>query len=238
MRKIFFLTALLMMILTATAFAAEEPAQIEKTGEPYLYTSEDFKYSISCPIKPVAVVQNPWEETDRRGEMLVFVNEGFEVLYGYIIQVNAFKDNEVPDFNRGTMAAIGDYLTQLKENNGFGSADLVNITKKNKGVFAVTAEKIEVLNKETGEVEGEFVADKQYMYTFFRTPEGRCISIQLITADNSKSFIDTYRYGVASFKDLSKGGNAGDKKSKDKKSKDKKDKNDKKDKSKDKKDKK
>ena len=237
MRKIFFLTALLMMILTATAFAeevatedskAEEVATEEVNDEPYVYTSEDFKFTITCPLKPLAVVQNPWQEPERRGEMLVFANEGFDIQYGYIIQVNAFENDQVPDFNKGTIAAIGDYLKGLKENNGFADARLVNITKNNKGVSAITADKIDVINPETGEVEGEFVADKQYIYTFFRTPEGRCISIQLISASLDKTFVDVYRGSVASFKDNSK----------DKKSDKKKDKKDKKDKKKDKKDKK
>ena len=218
MRKIFFLTTLLMMILAATAFAEEAPAEeVETNDEPYVYTSEDFKFTITCPFKPIAVVQNPWQEPERRGEMLVFANEGFDVQYGYMIQVNAFEDNQVPDFNKGSIAAIGDYLKDLKEKNGFADARLVNITKKNKGVSAITAEKIDVINPDTGEVEGEFVADKQYVYTFFRTPEGRCISIQLVSASLDKQFVDVYRGSVASFKD-----NIKDKKS-DKK-KDKKDK--------------
>ncbi|MBE8952157.1 MAG: hypothetical protein SR1Q7_03305 [Quinella sp. 1Q7] len=217
MRKFFLLTALLMMILTTTAFAAEDESAAEPASdEPYVYTSEDFKFSITCPIKPIAVVENPWQETDKRGEMLVFANDGFEVLYGYVIQVNAFDSDKVPDFNKGSMKEIGDYLLDLKKKGGFESADLVNLTKHNKGVFAVSAKTIEVLD-DNGEVEGEFVADKQYLYTFFRTPEGRCIGIQLISANlEDKQYVDTYRYGVATFKD-----NSGDKKSKksDKKSK-------------------
>ena len=228
MRKIFFLTALLMMIFSTTVFAAEESADEpeQKDGEPYIYTSEDFQFSIACPTKPLAVVQNPWQETDKRGEMLVFANEGFEVLYGYVIQVNAFDTNQVPDFNKGSIASIGDYLIALKNQGGFATADLVNITKTNKGVTAVTPEKIDVINKETGEVEGELVADKQYVYTYFRTPEGRCIGIQLISANLSKQYIDTYRFSVGSFKDNSVADKKSkkDKKSKDKKTKDKKDK--------------
>ena len=224
MRKIFFLTALLMMILTATAFAedtAEETA--EPTDEPYIYTSEDFKFTITCPIKPVAVVENPWQEIEKHGEMLVFLNEGFDVLFGYVIQVDAFNTEDVPDFNKASMAIMGDYLESLKENGGFADARPVNITKKNKGVSVITADKIQVLNKETGEVEGELIADKQYIYTFFRTPEGRCISIQLICADlGNKQLIDTYHASVASFTDNIKDSKSKDKKSKDKKSKDKK----------------
>ena len=236
MRKIFFLTTLLMMILAATAFAAEEPAaenpaaEAEQTNdEPFEYTSEDFKFTITCPFKPIAVVQNPWQETDKHGEMLVFANEGIDVTYGYIIQVDAFKTEDVPDFNKGSVAAIGDYLKDLKEKGGFADARLVQITKKNKGVSTITAEKIDVIDPDTGEVEGEFVADKQYVYTFFRTPEGRCISIQLVSASLEKTFVDVYRGSVASFKD-----NIKDKKSKKDKDK-KKDKKDKKDKKKDKK---
>lgn len=218
MRKVFFLTALLMMLLATTVFAEEAPVEdtpaqdttaeetpiIEENSDPYVYTSEDFQFTITCPFKPLAVVQNPWQEPERHGEMLVFAHEGIDVQYGYIIQVDAFDTNQVPDFNKGTVAAIGDYLSALKTNNGFADARLVNITKNNKGVSAITAETIEVLNEETGEVEGEFVADKQYIYTFFRTPEGRCISIQLLSVSLDKTFVDVYRGSVSSFKDNSK----------------------------------
>lgn len=226
MRRIFLLTALLMMILTTTAFAeevAEQPA--ETNDEPYIYTSEDFQYTITCPIKPVGVVRNPWQEPEKRGEMLVFANEGWNILYAYLIQVNAFDTANVPDFNKANKETIDKYLEELKE-NGFGLTELVNITKDNKGVYAVTAETIEVLNQETGEVEGEFVADRQDIYTFFRTPQGRCISIQLRSVNMDKEFVDTYRYGVASFKDNSASNKKADKKSKT----DKKDKKSKKDK--------
>lgn len=226
MRKIFLLTALLMMILSATAFAeeADTPADAQ-ANEPYIYTSEDFKYTIACPIKPLAVVQNPWQEPEKRGEMLVFANDGWNIQYAYKIQVNAFDNEKVPDFNKADKATLDAYLEGLKKTNGFELAELVSLTKDNKGVYAVTAEKIEVLNKDTGEVEGEFVADRQDIYTFFRTPEGRCVSIQLLTVNMDKTLVDTYRYGVVSFKDNSTVEKNSDKKSKDKKSKDKKSKN-------------
>lgn len=219
-----------MMILTTVAFAEEAPEQID---EPYIYTSEDFKFTIACPIKPT-VVQNPWPEPEKRGEMLVFANEGFNVSYGYIVQVDAFDNEQVPDFNKADKATIDEYITKFKENNPFYSAvELVNITKDNKGLFAVTAKEFEITDKETGEVVGGGVADKEYVFTFFRTPEGRPVSIQLI-CDNieSKELLDTYRGSVASFKDNSPADKKTDKKSKDKKSKDKKDKKDKKSKDK------
>ncbi|MBR2520292.1 MAG: hypothetical protein IKE46_11000 [Selenomonadaceae bacterium] len=246
MRKIFLLATLLMMILSATAFAEEadekfpdeifekvDDLEVDQPDEVYVYTSEDFQYTITCPIKPLAVVQNPWEDPAKRGEMLVFDADGWDIRYAYYICVNAWDpdDKTIPDFNKGNTAAIGSYLSDLKNNSLFGDAKLVSITKNNKGIYAVTAASFEVTNKDTGEVEGEFVADRQDLYTFFRSPQGRCISIQLVTPDFSKTFVNTYRGSVMSFVDNS------DKKPKNKKDKDKKDK-DKKDKDKKDKDKK
>lgn len=229
MRKIIFLTALMMMILSATAFAEEvtEPSN-ETDAEPYIYTSKDFEFTIACPFKPVAVVQNPWQEPEKRGEMLVFANEGFDIKYAYLIQVNAFDNESVPDFNKADKKTLDEYLAKLTENGGFGSADLVNISSANKGILAVTAETIQVMNQETGEVEGEFVADRRDIYTYFRTPQGRCIGIQLISVSLDKEFVDVYRYGVASFKDNSAFNNKKSDKKDKKAKKDKKDKKDKK----------
>lgn len=239
MRKIFLLATLLMMILSTTAFAEEttDPSEIQfdelevdQPDEIYVYTSEDFHYTITCPIKPLAVVQNPWQDPSKRGEMLVFDAEGFNIRYAYYICVNAWDpdDKTIPDFNKSGTAAIGSYLSDMKNNGLFSEAKLVSITKNNKGVYAVTAAKIEVTNKETGELEGEFIADRQDLYTFFRSPQGRCISIQLVTPDFSKTFVNTYRGSVMSFVDNS--GKKPKKDKKDKKDKEKKDKKDKKDK--------
>lgn len=226
MRKIFLSVSLLLMLLTATAFAeepAEQPSEqasdqsLEQLSEEvfgkqefdqpddiYVHTSETFNYTITCPIKPLAVVQNPWPDPAKRGELLVFDNDGFDIRYAYYICVNAWEpdDATIPDFNKGSVAAIGEYLKALKTNGGFAIANLVNISKENKGVFAVMPEQISVTNKETGEVE-EYVADKQDLITFFRTPQGRCISVELLCVDLSKPFVDTYRGSVASFVDNS-----------------------------------
>ena len=231
MRKIFLLTMFLMMILTSTAFAEEIETNSEQNDEPYVYTSEDFKFTINCPIKPVAVVENPWQEPEKRGEMLIFANEGFDIQYAYLIQVNAFDNDTVPDFNTADKKILDKYLADLIENAGFGSAELVNISSTNKGVFAITAETIEVRNKETGELEGEFVADRRDIYTYFRTPEGRCVSVQLINKNlDSKELVDVYRYSVATFKDNTEPVKTDKKDKKSKKDKEKKSKKDKKDK--------
>ena len=101
MRKIFF------------AFAEEAPAEepteatvqetTETKDEPYVYTSEQFKYTITCPFKPIAAVHPAWFEDNQKGEMLVFANEGIKPLYAYVIHIDAFETDQVPDFNKGTV---------------------------------------------------------------------------------------------------------------------------------------
>ena len=234
MRRIFLTAILMLTLLTATAFAEETPEQsadqqkldrltedvfgeqpIDQPDDIYVHTSEDFKYTITCPMKPLAVIQNPWPEPEKRGELLVFDAEGFDIRYAYYICVNAWEpdDKTIPDFNKGPIAAIGEYLKALKTNGGFAVANLVNISKDNNGVFAVMPEQINVTNQETGEVE-EYVADKQDLITFFRTPQGRCISVELLCVDLNKTFLNAYRGSVASFTD-----NSDKKAKKDKKSK-------------------
>ena len=228
MRKIFLSAVLLLtMILSTTAFAEEaadqsaeqsldqvteevfgsgEEQQIDRPDEIYVYTSADFQYTITCPIKPLAVIQNPWQEPEKRGEMLIFDADGFDIHYAYYICVNAWDpdDASVPDFNKkNNTAAIGSYLTELKTNGMFGDARLVDISQNNKGVFAMTPGSIQVTDKETGEVE-ELVANRQDLYTFFRTPQGRCISIQLVSVNLDRNFVKTYQGSVMSFVDNSK----------------------------------
>ena len=97
MRKIFLLTTLILTMLTATAFAAEN-TETEKGVE---YTSELYGFKIVCPAEPKVVV-NPFPEPDKRGELLIFAvtPDGQDVAYGYMIQLDAFDTKAIPDFNK------------------------------------------------------------------------------------------------------------------------------------------
>ena len=189
MRKIFLMVTILMLALTATAFAADA----------YEYTSETYGFKIPCPAKPIVVV-NPFEDPYQKGELLVFANDGMKIIYGYQILLDAFRENAVPDFNSSNKKIVDAYLEKMREDDAYEYVELVNISKGNKGVMALTAKEITVLN-DKGEVEGTLVADRQSAFTFFRASNGRCISIQLLAEDFGKDNIEDYLKSVGTFRD-------------------------------------
>lgn len=218
MKKIFLLTTFIMTFFVATAFAAEEANSENAAGEKfefYKYTSETYGYQIDCPLKPVAVVVDQINDGDSRSERLIFSNDGAHINYGFIITLDAFDSKAVPDFNKADKKVIDDYLEKLKTANQYSQTSLVKITDNNKGVFAVLPDELEVLD-ENGEVEGTLTANNKSVITFFRTPSGRCISIQLLCNELSDNNIKIYRYASSTFKDADKstgGKNKSEKKS-------------------------
>jgi len=212
MRKIFLMTMLVVTFLCATAFAAEENSaetatttenQTAKTAEEssagFEYTSQTFGYKIMCPAEPKVVV-NPFPDPKKRGELLIFKNEGAEILYGYQIMFDAFDTKATPDFNKAKKKTLEKYLEKLKFNNAFEDAIVDEVSKGNKGVFAVTAKEIEIKN-DAGEVEDVAVATTQNEIAFFRTKSGRCISIQLITVELTDEVVMNFRKSVATYQD-------------------------------------
>ncbi len=193
MRKIFLMATFLLVMLTATAFAAD--------NEVYEYTSETYGFKITCPAKPIVVV-NPFEDPNQKGELLVFANDGIKIIYGFQILLDAFETTAVPDFNKADKKILDQYVEEMRVDNAYEYVGLQEVSKKNKGVLAITARRIE-LRDENGEVAGELVADQQSAFTFFRTSSGRCISIQLITDDFTQDNLDDYKKSVSTFRDAS-----------------------------------
>ena len=210
MRKIFLMTLLVASILCATTFAAEENSAettaenqtattAEESSAGFEYTSQTFGYKIVCPAEPKVVV-NPFPDPKKRGELLIFKNEGAEILYGYQIMFDAFDTKLTPDFNKAKKKTLENYLEKLKFNNAFEDAIVDEVSKGNKGVFAVTAKEIEIKN-DAGEVEDVAVATTQNEIAFFRTKSGRCISIQLITVELTDEVVMNFRKSVATYQD-------------------------------------
>ena len=235
MRKIFWMTFFLVTFLCATTFAAEENsaaepattaesastaetlATAETSTKGFDYTSKTFGFKIMCPVEPKVVV-NPFPDPAKRGELLVFANDGAEILYGYQIQFDAFDTNSTPDFNKAKKKTLENYLEKLKVNNAYEDAIVDNVNPENKGVFAVTAREIEIKD-DNGEVEGVAVASTQNEIVFFRTKSGRCISIQLITTNLTDEVVMNFRKSVSTYKDATELLMDDGKKSKSKKSK-------------------
>jgi hypothetical protein len=247
MKKIFLIATLILTMFTATAFAAENEnaadsenkADTEKVFVPYEYTSETYGFKILCPTKPIVVV-NPFEDPYKKGELLVFVNDGIDVLFGYIVELDSFDTNKVPNFNSSKKTLIDSFIEKKREEQLYNFVELQNITPDNKGIVMVTSKEVKVTN-DKGEVELTAVANQQTALAFFRSRSGRCISIQLLSADLDKSDYQDFLKSISTFQDatdLSMPQDTKDKKSKDKKNKKSKDKKSKDKKSKDKKDKK
>ena len=218
MNKLFLTLTLMLTLLTTTVFAAENSD--ENKVEPYEYTSEVYGFKIMCPSKP-AVVVKPFEDPNKKGELLVFANDGMKVLFGYVIELDAFDDKKVPNFNRDKKKIIDSYLEKIRQDNAYTYAEVVEIAPNNKGFVLVTAKEIEVKD-ENGEVEGTLTADQQTAFAHFRSRSGRCITIQLISASLDESDYNDYRKSVATFQDatdlsMPPADNNNDKKSKKKK---------------------
>ena len=215
MHKIFLAVTFIFTFVTATAFAAE--------NQFYEYTSEVYGFKIICPSKP-AVVVNPFEDPNQKGELLVFANDGMKIIYGYQILLDAFDTKKVPDFNNDKKKVIDAYIEKQKADNAYEFVGLQTVSKnskgvENKGLILITAKEIEVKD-ENGEVVDTLVADEQTAFTFFRSRSGRCISIQLITSDFNEDNLSDYRKSVATYQDatdLSMPPENDDKKSKKKK---------------------
>lgn len=211
MRKIFLTLTLILTMLTATAFAAENENATENQTETetkahdvdlngtYEYTSETYGFKITCPAKPVVVVK-PFEDPNKKGEMLVFANEGIDVLFGYIIELDAFDDKQVPNFNKDKKKIVDAYVEKMREDAFYNSVEVREVTPKNKGLVLVTAKEVDIVD-DKGEVQDTLVAEEQRVVTRFRTKSGRCIEIQLIDSklDNDDYLI--YRKSVATYQD-------------------------------------
>ena len=94
-------------------------------------------------------------------------------------------------------------MTKLKENSADALVDILPITAKTKGVFAVTSKTIMVDTDGDGELDTEATADTQMAVVFLRTEKGRAFKVEFIdnpeiTAKN----VSEFRAGVSTLKDL------------------------------------
>ena len=193
MRKIFLLTALILTLFTAKTFAAADDVTIA-VKDFVDYKSAAYGYSIKCPIKPI-VTDLKFDEPARKGEMLIFLNEGAEIVLGYRIILDAFPDKNAPDFNKDNEKTLNSYLDYLKTVNPLDTAIITKIGENNKGVFMVTAKEIE---NDKGE---KITADSQIASVIFRTKNGGRIEIQLLTKDFNQDLVNAFMYSVSTFND-------------------------------------
>ncbi|MBR3623892.1 MAG: hypothetical protein IKN43_11185 [Selenomonadaceae bacterium] len=195
MKKILLAFALLIMNLSS-AFAAEDSGNMATA---VLYTSPVYGYTIPCPKKPNIIPASALYE-GAKGEVLIFENEEYFIKHAWVIRVDAFKDEDVPDFNELTGETGAEYLKKMKKN--YDDVGLAPIADDNVAFFGVTAKEIEIDSNGDGKPDTIAQTDQQTMEVFFRTKKGGRYHIQLI--DNpvlrAESMRDC-RLAVTLFKD-------------------------------------
>ena len=196
MKKIFLSLAVILTLLTATVFAAEE-----NTTNGVEYTSKTYGFKVMCPAECQTVVmpKGYLPEPNQQGERLIFANDGMDILYGYEVILDAFDTNAVPNFNKDSKKILDEYVAKQKEMNPYVVVEVIEVTKGNKGLFVVPATEVEYTN-ENGEVEKAQIEAPDAMI-FFRSKSGRCIEFNLIAANPDEEIYSNFRKSASTFKD-------------------------------------
>ena len=201
------LGASLLLMPTMPAFASEQApsaaSHAAKAALPYTYTSQQYGYTIQCPQKPVGVIPASVLYEDRKGDVLIFDNDGYNIKYAWIVLTDAFDNKSVPDLNKLKEADAEKLLSGIMGSNGYEGIMLVNLNAKNKAIYAVTAKEIEIDENGDGQIDGVAKADTQMAVAFFRTEKGNRYGVELIdNPDLRESSLAAFQKGITTLKDV------------------------------------
>ena len=203
------LGAAILMTPTMPAFAAEQaPAAATQAAPvqvtlPYTYTSQQYGYTIQCPQKPVGVIPASALYEDKKGEVLIFDNDGYNIKYAWVVLTDAFDNKNVPDLNKLKESEAEKLLSGIMGSNGYEGIMLVNLNAKNKAIYAVTAKEVEIDEDGDGKVDGVAKADTQMAVAFFRTEKGNRYGVELIdNPDLRASSLAAFQKGITTLKDV------------------------------------
>lgn len=169
------------------------------TELPYTYKSQEYGYTIQCPKKPQVIPASALYE-DRKGEVLIFDNEGYDIKNAWVIVKDAFADQSVPDLNKISDEEAGKLLQSIMRSNGYEAIELVPVNDHNKGIYAITAKVLEIDTDGDGQPDTTAEANSQSAVTFFRGDNGERYRIELI--DNPElrdEAVDLYQKGITTF---------------------------------------
>lgn len=169
----------------------------------YTYTNKEDGYSIMCPMKPLGVLPASVLHENAKGSVLVFANDGYKINKAWIIIPDGFNNNDLPDLTKLSDKDAEALAEKLDENGAYAYIDVLPVTAKSKGVFAVTAKEIMIDTDGDGTPDTEAKADTQMVVMFFRSPKGRPFKVELI--DNPEivpQHVSEFRAGVSTLKDI------------------------------------
>lgn len=201
------LSASLLLMPSMPALAAEQaPAAATQSAEaalPYTYTSQQYGYTIQCPQKPVGVIPASALYEDKKGEVLIFDNDGYNIKYAWVVLTDAFDNKSVPDLNKLKEPEAEKLLSGIMGSNGYEGIMLVNLNAKNKAIYAVTAKEVEIDENGDGQIDGVAKADTQMAVAFFRTEKGNRYGVELIdNPDLRESSLAAFQKGITTLKDV------------------------------------
>lgn len=187
----------------ATTNAATADNIPDPPEQSYEYTSKKYGYKMTLPHKPIAVIPASALNPDKSGDIIIFKNKEYNILYAWAVYYNDFKELSVPNFNKMDTATETSYLSKLKDTNPYESVKMVNLSKKNKAVLAVTAKTFYIDTNDDGVGDTEATADSQNAELFFRANKGGRFRMELIDKPELRqSSIDKFIKGAESFKEL------------------------------------
>ena len=194
-------SALIMGVSSQPAAVAAAEAVQTQPAVGYTYTSKVYGYTIQCPKKPNVIPASMLYE-GKKGEVLIFDNDGYNIKNAWVVLTNAFDEKKMPDLNKLKEADARKYLSELMGSNGYEGVMLINLSATNKAIYAVTAKTVDIDTDGDGKVDATATANTQMAVTFFRGNKNGRYSVQLI--DNPvlrESALKDFQKGVVSFRE-------------------------------------
>ena len=196
------LGAAILMTPAMPAFAAEQAPTAATQAAPVQVTLP-YTYTSQCPQKPVGVIPASALYEDKKGEVLIFDNDGYNIKYAWVVLTDAFDNKNVPDLNKLKEPEAEKLLSGIMGSNGYEGIMLVNLNAKNKAIYAVTAKEVEIDEDGDGKVDGVAKADTQMAVAFFRTEKGNRYGVELIdNPDLRASSLAAFQKGITTLKDV------------------------------------
>lgn len=177
-----------------------EMAEIAKENG-YKHTSTRYGYSIVCPKKPNVIPLSIMDERVK-GDVLIFDNDEYYIKNAWIVMVDAFDEDEIPE-NLHTMDenARGKLVEKLSKNSGYELLRIADMGYTS-GVYCITAKEIEVDTDGDGKTDEVMTADTQMIKTFFRGQFGGRFAVELIdNPDLTPANVSAYQVGLLTFQE-------------------------------------
>lgn len=185
---------------TAESSTAAPAQAAPAVSLPYTYTSKLYGFTIQCPQKPVGVIPASMLYENEKGDILIFENEEYNIKYAWIITEDAFDNKKVPNLNKLNEKDAEALLKNIMGSNGYEGIMLVNLTAKNKGIYAVTAKEVEIDTDGDGKPDATATANTQMAVLFFRGDKGGRYAMKLIDNPTLRSTsLTAFQKGAGTF---------------------------------------